>query len=75
MPSLADGGMLIRAHPGEVIAPLEKIPAIAQKMGLTENRNLTMNVSSQWDVQELYRQIKRFMQIDEYQAKGLEGLA
>lgn len=31
-PALADGGFLVRAHPGEVVAPLERLPAIAANL-------------------------------------------
>lgn len=75
VPKLDKGGMIVQVHPNEVISPLSELPKVAQRMGLTENKTLNMNVSTSLDVQELYRQIKRFMAIDNYQERGLGGIS
>ena len=71
----AQRGALVLAHPNEVIAPLEKIPAIAQGMGVNDVRTLNMRVETQFDKMELFREFRRFMQVGEYQKKGLKAFS
>jgi TP901 family phage tail tape measure protein len=76
VPKMAEGGVLIEAHAGELIAPLTKLPDILSRMNIAGTGggapvSLQMIVQTPWDAEELYRVIERKLQLARFAAQGV----